>query len=123
MDAISALKRASAPMNFKSFAELPVGEYVARKFCIVKSKFGPRVRVHIDDYFMYLPERHAVELDEKLIEILNNNIVMLKYMGKDPRNQNRLLIDFDLIKVDSNGEMTTVSLTETDTTTINDNVK
>lgn len=111
MEALLALKRASAPMNFKSFKNLEVGEYVTRKFMKVKTKYGPRVRVHIEDFYIYLPERHATELDDTLIEQLNNNLTMMKYMGKDEENQNRLLIDFEIIQADKNGHMTSNTVT------------
>lgn len=114
MDAILALKRASAPQNFKSFKELAVGEYIARKFAVIKSTFGKRVRVYIDDYYVYLPERHAIELDENLIELLNNNMVLMRYSGKDRDNHNRLIIDFELMKIDIDGEMVVVAAPKDD---------
>lgn len=109
MEAIKALNKGSEPVNFKSFKNLEPGDYIARKFMIVKSRYGKRLKVYIDDYFIYLPERHAIELNDELLDVLNNNLVMLKYSGKDPKNGNRLLIDFELLTIDKDNEMVTVS--------------
>lgn len=112
MEAIKALKAASAPVNYKSFEELEIGDYIARRFTIVNSQFGPRVRVSIKDFYIFLPERFAEELNEKRIEILNNNLVMLKYMGKDIDNHNRLLIDFEMVQENDKGEIVVITIEE-----------
>lgn len=103
MEALHALKSAGVAVFYKSFSEIEVGEYVARRFVLITSKYGKRVKLYIDDFYCYLPERYAEILNETLIEVLNNNLVMFKYLGKDIKNRNRLMIDFDLIR-NRNGE-------------------
>lgn len=105
MEAIKALKSAFAPMNFRSFKHLSLGEYVVKNFKFVKTSYGQRVRIEIDNFFMYLPERVVDKLDNKLIDVLNSNPVMMTYLGKDPEVQNRLLLDFEMLQVDKNGEL------------------
>lgn len=110
MEAIAALKSAFTPMNFKSFKHLPLGEYTVKSFNVVTTTYGSRVRIEIDDFYMYLPERAALKLNDKLIALLNENTVIMSYMGKDPEVQNRLLLDFEMIGYNKNGEITAKSV-------------
>lgn len=105
MEAVKVLQNAFKPINFKSFKHLAVGDYVVKNFKVVKTTYGPRVRIEIDEFYMYLPERATEHLDEKTIASLNSNPTIMSYMGKDPEVQNRLLLNFELAKIGTSGEI------------------
>lgn len=103
MSAISILKKASIPKPFKSFKDLQEGKYKVERFDLVETNFGDRVRIKTNDAYMYLPERYAEEMTEEVINELNTSSVTMIYSGKDPENQNRLMLDFDAVGYNEEG--------------------
>lgn len=90
---MESLKTACAKTTFKSFKDLAVGEYLINRFLFVDTHFGKRIRINLDGFYMYLPERFAT-LTESELNDLNSSQKIMIYSGKDANNQNRLLLDF-----------------------------
>lgn len=105
MNAISVLKSACINKPFKSFKNLTAGDYVIENFQRVSTTYGDRLRIELFDCVMYLPERFSRILSDGLLTELNESTVIMAYTGKDPNAQNRLLLDFDVIRTDEAGEM------------------
>lgn len=96
---MEALKAACVKKSFKGFKELAPGEYIVRNFQLASSKYGPRVRIDLDDFYMYLPERFATALTPSRIEELNKAPKIMVFSGKDPLNKERLLLEFHDVEV------------------------
>lgn len=92
--ALSALKSACVKKKYKSFKELVLGEHVVKKFNIVETTHGKRVRIETDQFYMYLPERFVTVLTEPVIEELNKSPKIMVYGGKDETERDRLILDF-----------------------------
>lgn len=92
MDALSVLKEFCLKKTFKSFKDLPPGEYIVSLFEKSTSNHGERVKITINDFYMYLPERF--NFTEKQLEELNETPKIMVYGGKDSTAQNRLILDF-----------------------------
>lgn len=93
MNALEKLKTACLKKRaYRSFNILPPGEYIVGEFKKIQTKYGPRLRILIDDYLMLLPERCI--LDDADIEELNSAPCVLVYGGKNPAEKNRLILDF-----------------------------
>lgn len=92
---MDALKNACLKQSYISFTNLTPGEYIVRRFTLVEGKFDrKRVRIDLDTWYMYLPERFASKLDGKAIADLNTKPRIMIYAGKDANNRNRLMLDF-----------------------------
>lgn len=93
--ALGALKLACEKRVYRSFKDLQPGEYIVKKFCIMETAHGQRLRIEIDDStYMILPERFAETLDEEKISVLNQTPKIMVYGGKDSTNHDRLILDF-----------------------------
>lgn len=90
---MDSLKSACLSKNFKSFKELAQGEYIVNRFTHVDTKHGKRVRIDLEEFYMYLPERFT-SLTEADINSLNASQKIMVYSGKDASKQNRLILDF-----------------------------
>lgn len=90
---MDSLKSACLTKNFKSFKELAHGEYIVNRFMHVDTKHGKRVRIDLEEFYMYLPERFS-SLTEADINSLNASQKIMVYSGKDASKQNRLILDF-----------------------------
>lgn len=95
--ALDKLKFACVKVPFQSFKTLPQGEYIINHFSIEQTAHGKRVRVDMDDCFLFLPERFARVTTEAEINELNSSPKVMIYSGKDPEDQNRLVLDFQPI--------------------------
>ena len=93
MDSLSALKKACSPKFYKSFKHLQVGEYIVTNFEKKTTDHGERVRIAIDDFYMYLPERFN-SLTQEMLDDLNKAPKIMVYGGKNPNQQNALILDF-----------------------------
>lgn len=94
---ISILQSNSLNKPFKSFKDLAVGEYKVERFDLIKTTFGKRVRIKIEDSYMFLPERYTEEMSEETIDELNGASVTMIYSGKDGNNKSRLMLEFNAI--------------------------
>lgn len=89
MDALKTLKAACEKRGYQSFTSLEVGEYIVSKFTAVTTKHGPRIRIELDDTYMFLPERFSTLLTPEVLLNLNASPKMMIYGGRDTENQNR----------------------------------
>lgn len=90
MDALIAASR-----RYISFDDLAVGEYKVNKFSFVESTYGRRIRVELDDGYMFLPRRYMDLVTNKDMQHLNKTAPkIMKYDGKDVEQKNMLLISF-----------------------------
>lgn len=97
MNAMEKLKAAclkKKTTSYKSFKDLEAGEYIVYHFSCIQTSHGRRVRINLDDYFMYLPERFSTGLDDASIVELNSSPKVMVYGGKNPSEGNRLILDF-----------------------------
>lgn len=93
MNALEKLKSACGVKNYRSFNELPVGEYMVHEFSWVDTSHGRRVRISLDNHYMYLPDRFESLSDADIAE-LNAAPKVMVYGGKDSTKNNRLILDF-----------------------------
>lgn len=70
-----------------------MGEYIVTHFERRITDHGERVRVSIDDYYMYLPSRFN-SLTQEVLDDLNETPKIMVYGGKNPNAQNALILDF-----------------------------
>lgn len=69
---------------YKSFSELNVGEYEIKKFALVETKFGLKVQVFIEDFYVFLPTRFTNRINtQKQIDDLNKIPSKMIYNGRD----------------------------------------
>lgn len=94
MSALDSLKIACLPKTFKSFKDLAPGEYIVQHFSTMDTIYGKRLRVDLDECYLYLPERFVKSLSEAAVAELNLSPKIMVYTGKDVGNQNRLMLDF-----------------------------
>lgn len=92
--ALDALKMACQKKNYQSFKDMQPGEYVVRRFNIVDTTHGKRIRIELDGTYMYLPERFVTMLTDDVINVLNKSPKIMVYGGKDTSNRDRLILDF-----------------------------
>lgn len=94
MAALDFLNSICEKRSYKSFTNLPHGEYIIRRFSIVESRLGNRVKIDFDDGYAYLPERFNKLLAEH-IEELNMTPKIMVYSGLD--SSTRRLVDIFFI--------------------------
>lgn len=92
--ALQVLKKACGKQDYRSFRDLPIGQYLVEKFSRVETTHGERIRVDIEGLYLLLPERFAHSLTENIIEELNKSSYLMIYSGKDVSHNNRLILDF-----------------------------
>lgn len=108
MSVLNLLKTANLGREYKSFKDLPVGSYVIKRFSLFETTYGVRVRIEINDWYMFLPERFTGFIRDENIADLNAATVVMTYSGKDMNNQSRLILDFDVITInEAADELTT----------------
>lgn len=91
----SACKKTSIKKTYKSFKDINIGEYNINRFAVVDCQFGKRIRIDLDEFFMYLPERFVKFLTDADIDQLNEAVPkVMVYSGKDAENKDRLILDF-----------------------------
>lgn len=56
---------------------------------------------------MFLPQRYNEVLTDQTIIGLNASTVVMTYLGKDAKNQNRLMLDFNAVEVNEEEEYET----------------
>lgn len=91
--ALNSLRFNCMKKKIASFNNLPIGQYVVNKFSIVETSHGTRVRIDLDETYMYLPERFTKLTPDKIEELSKSSKIMI-YDGKDSANKNRLILDF-----------------------------
>lgn len=70
---------------YKSFGVLERGDYPIRKFSVVETKYGNRVRLDLTEFHVYLPARfQAADFPKERIDELNRKDVILEFKGKEP---------------------------------------
>lgn len=95
MSSLDLLKCLCVQHPFKSFKDLDAGQYMVRYFSVVNTSLGERVRIDLDDCYMYLPERFGKILKGPVIDDLNcRGPIIMDYKGKDEKCMNRLILDF-----------------------------
>lgn len=100
LDALNILN--SCNQRYTSFNDLKTGEYAVRKFTIVETKQGDRIRADLDDYYVFLPKRYFDKITEEKLAALNRFNYIMAYDGKEYTNKDRLILSFKLApKVDS----------------------
>lgn len=94
MDALTLLRETCVKKQYKSFKNLNPGEYIVTLFEKFLTTHGERVRITVDNCYMYLPERFNKSLSQEQIDELNKSPKIMIYGGKDANEQNRLILDF-----------------------------
>lgn len=94
MSAMNSLQTACSKRVYKSFENLAVGEYIIKSFTMWGTEFGPRIRIDMDETFMFLPKRFADALTEPQVVDLNKSPKIMVYSGKDDQENGRLILDF-----------------------------
>lgn len=70
---------------YKSFKDMERGEYPIKKFSVIATKFGDRIRVDLEDCHVYLPTRFQTkEFPQDRLDELNKKDVVLVFNGKEP---------------------------------------
>lgn len=110
MSALNVLKSACQNKPFKSFKNLNHGDFVVTNFQRVSTDYGDRLRIELHDSVMYLPERFSNLLSDEHLTELNESTVVMSFSGKDPNAQNRLLLDFEIIRVDEADEVVSTAV-------------
>lgn len=59
--------------KYLSFNTLQPGEYMVKNFSVVDTQYGRRVRIELDDEYMFSPERFADALPQVFIDDLNQS--------------------------------------------------
>lgn len=91
--ALNALKTACSKKKYQSFKDLEPGEYIVNHFTIVETMNGTRLRIELDDKYMYLPERFVRTIGPH-IDVLNKSPKVMVFSGKDSSDRDRLILDF-----------------------------
>lgn len=94
MSALELLRAACLKKTYKGFKELSTGEYMVHSFSKVDTGHGTRIRIDLDEFYMFLPERFAITLNDKHLAELSATRKIMIYSGKDITDHNRLLLDF-----------------------------
>lgn len=58
------------------------------------TEFGPRIRIDMDETYMFLPKRFTDALTETQVIELNKSSKIMVYSGKDVNENGRLILDF-----------------------------
>lgn len=91
--ALCALQAACSKKKYQSFKDLEEGEYIVSHFTIIETSHGRRVRIDLDDKYMYLPERFVKSI-QQYIDVLNKSPKVMVYSGKDSSHRDRLILNF-----------------------------
>lgn len=93
MNAMEKLRAACGTKNYQSFNDLAVGDYIVHEFAWVDTSHGRRIRISLENHYMYLPDRFESLSDADIAE-LNATLKVMVYGGKDSKKKNRLILDF-----------------------------
>lgn len=75
---------------YKSFGSLGRGEYPVKKFSMVETKYGHRVKVDLKEFYVYLPARFAVDqFTAEVLDELNEQDIVMIYNGKGSEPNSR----------------------------------
>lgn len=86
----------------KKFDNLVIGDYLVKSFQLKDTKFGLRVFVEIDDFYLILPARFSDKINSKeQLEELNDQKWKMEYRGKNKDEFGKLMIDFKLLNDES----------------------
>lgn len=97
LEALEALNTLnSCSQKYTNFDNLKVGEYPVRRFTIVETKQGDRVRADLDEYFVFLPKRYFDKISEERCAVLNKFKYIMVYSGKEYGNKDRIILTFKL---------------------------
>lgn len=70
---------------YKGFGDVERGEYAVKRFSVADTKYGHRVRVDLEEFYVYLPARfQALDFPKDRIDDLNLKDVILVFKGKEP---------------------------------------
>lgn len=94
MSSFSLLKNASCNKPYCAFSNLSIGDYLVTDFALVETKYGPRLRVDLGEKILTLPERYARDMTHEKVLELNDSPKWMSYYGRDPRKNNKILLDF-----------------------------
>lgn len=95
MSAMEKLRAACQKKTFKSFKSMEVGQYFIDRFSLVETVYGKRVRVDMEESYMFLPERIFKLVTEADIDELNSATPKIMiFSGRDGGDQSRILLDF-----------------------------
>lgn len=83
------LKAACIPRSYQSFDKIQPGEYPVKRFSLVETRYGNRIKVELSDVYLLLPERFNTASTEEKLAKLNSSPKMMIYSGKDLTNRNR----------------------------------
>lgn len=98
MSALKLLKDASNAKPITNFDDLAVGDYLISSFLLVETKFGSRLRIDLGDKVVFMPARYSVCLTHENVKELNDGQYLLCYKGKDKAQNNKLIVDFELME-------------------------
>ena len=99
MDTLALLKKAATAAAFLKLDDLEIGKrYPIDRFELLpETKYGATIVVYIDDELVYLPKRFTkIFKTEADIEELNRQKYVLIYSGRDVKQHNKILVDFEL---------------------------
>lgn len=97
MDALEALDDLNnCSQRYANFNDLKLGDYAVRKFSVAPTKQGDRIRVDLDEYFVFLPKRYLDKIGEKKCAELNKFNFIMTFGGKEYTNKDRLILSFKL---------------------------
>lgn len=92
--ALNTLQKSCLKRPYKGFKDLEHGDYTIQSFSFSNTDHGKRVRVDMDDCYMYLPKRFADSLDQAAINELSKSPKIMTYSGKDHEERDRLILEF-----------------------------
>lgn len=81
--------------KYVSFKDLSPGEYIVNKFTIVNTVYGERIRIDLQNTYMYLPQSFLKTLTPEVLDDVNRSPKLMIYEGKDASNNNALILDFN----------------------------
>jgi hypothetical protein len=105
MSAFKALQAACEPHVFKSLKELSPGEYEVEWFKLLPTKYGIRMIALLGTIYYFLPRSFSDSIKtQQQIDELNECRYKMKYFGKDPARNNRIMLEFTKINTVTNTE-------------------
>lgn len=97
MEALEALNVLnSCGKKYTNFGKLPIGEYPVEKFSFVSTQQGERIRVDLEDYFVFLPQRYFDNVCAERCAVLNKHNYIMVFGGKENTKAERIILSFRL---------------------------
>lgn len=72
MEAFNLLKTACTHKKTIKLKDLPLGEYLVKKFYLVQTRFGPKLKLELEGTIVFLPSSIAVGITDEAIVGLNS---------------------------------------------------